>query len=187
MPAATVAVVSLMVTTDPAEIVGTAWPRRVSNFILAFVLRPESTTVIAPTETSLTQTDNVCPGDNDTLSNSTSNERLVPEALYSALPRPPTKLRNRAFRSVPLSLRLAADVRELAVAVVEAFRVAVVVVLVVVVVEVPRLESSRDEPVPLRSSLAEPLVPLDDPLLELLVVSLFELLLEVPLRSAPSS
>lgn len=185
VPDATVAVLYLMVTTEPAEIVGTAWPRRDSSFSLAFVRRPERPTVIAPTETSLTQTDSIWPGDNVVFSNSTSKERLVPDTLYSALPRPPTMVLNVALRSVPPSrervVRLATEVREPVTRAVDAFRVELLPVEAVRD-EALRRESSRDESVPRELSLAEPLLLLADRLLELPVeLELLDALLELPL------
>ena len=172
-------------TTEPAEMVGTAWPRRVSSFNLAFVRRPERPTVIPPTLMSFTQTDNVAPGDNVVFSNSTSKVRLVPDTLYSALPRPPTMVRNVALRSVPPSrervVRLATEVLELVARAVDALRVELLPVEVLRV-EAPRRESSRDEPVPRELSLAESLLLLTDPLLELPVeLELLDALLELPL------
>lgn len=175
----------LIVTTEPAEMVGAALPRRVSSFNLAFVRRPERPTVIPPTETSFTQTDNVDPGDNVVFSNSTSKVRLVPDTLYSALPRPPTMVLNVALRSVPPSrdrvVRLATEVREPVTRAVEALRVELLPVEVLRD-EAPRRESSRDESDPRELSLAEPLLLLADSLLDVPVeLELLDALLELPL------
>lgn len=184
VPDATVAVLYLMVTTEPAEMLGTAWPRRVSNFNLAFVRRPETPTVIVPTATSLTQTDSVLPGDNVVFSSSTSKERLVPDTLYSALPRPPTMVRNVALRSVPpsreLVVRPAAEVLEPLTRAFKALRVELLPVEVLRN-EASRRESAPDDSVP-RESLVEPLLLLAESLLELPdELDSFDALLELPL------
>ena len=136
-----------------------------------------------PTEMLFTATEIVWPGVSVVFSNSISNARLVPDALYSALPRPPTVERNVAFRSGPSSrdeaVRVAAAFNELIARVVGRFRVGVTGFKEARFVEA-RFEAVRSIELPCKSDLDE-LAPRES-LLVVLLLLLAEPLPEVPVE-----